>query len=121
MSGYIKIDRKITEWEWYKNINTKVLFLHCLLKANWKDGKFEGKIIQKGSFVSSIPKISEETSLTVREVRTAINHLKSTGELTVNTYNKYSVFTVNNYCLYQDKDSQTDSQSTGKRQSDDTQ
>lgn len=33
---YVKISRKILEWEWYTDINTKVLFLHILLKANWK-------------------------------------------------------------------------------------
>ena len=122
-SGYIKINRKILEWEWYGNINTKVLFLHMLLKANWKDGKFEGKVIPKGSFVSSIPKLSLETSLTQREIRTAIEHLKSTGELTVKTTNKYSVFTVKNYCQYQDSDTQNDIQmtceTTGKRHSND--
>lgn len=102
MSGYIKIDRKITEWEWYKNLNTKVVFFHCLLKANWKDGKFEGKIIKRGSFVTSIKKLSIEVCLTEDEVRTAIKHLISTGELTKQTTNKYSVITVSNYELYQD-------------------
>lgn len=116
MSGYIKIDRKILEWEWYRNINTKVLFLHLLLKANWKDSRFEGKVIPKGSFVSSIPKLSIETDLTVREVRTAVEHLKTTGELTVKSYSKYSVFTVNNYCQYQAIDSQNDIHETGNRQ-----
>ena len=119
MSGYIKIDRKILEWEWYKNINTKVLFLHCLLKANWKDGKFEGKVIPKGSFVTSIPHLSEETLLTVREVRTALEHLKLTGELTVESTNKYSVITVNNYCSYQTNDIQNDIPLTDKRHSND--
>lgn len=121
MSGYIKINRKILEWEWYRNINTKVLFLHCLLKANWKDGKFEGKVIPKGSFVTSIPHLSEETLLTVREVRTAIGHLKMTGELTVETTNKYSIITVNNYCLYQCTDTQNGSQETVNSQSSDSQ
>ena len=64
MSGYIKINRKILEWEWYRNINTKVLFLHCLLKANWKDGKFEGRGVKRGSFITSIKKLSLELGLT---------------------------------------------------------
>ncbi len=100
MSNYVKLDRKILDWEWYLNINTKTLFIHMLLKANWKEGHFEGKTISKGSFVSSIPKLSAETGLTEREVRTSISHLKATGELTVKTTNKYSVFTVKNYGLY---------------------
>lgn len=116
---YIKLNRKIMDWEWYGNINTCRLFIHMLLRANWKDGRFEGKVIPRGSFVSSLPKLADETSLTIREVRTAISHLKSTGEVTCKTYSKYTVFTVKNYCEYQSSDIQNDSQTTGKRHSND--
>ena len=116
---YIKLSRRLMEWEWYSNINTCRLFIHMLLKANWKDGKFEGKVIPRGSFVSSLPKLAEETALTIREVRTAISHLKTTGEVTCKNYARHTVFTVNNYCSYQTSDTQTDSQATGKRHSND--
>lgn len=116
---YIKLNRKIMEWEWYGNINTCRLFIHMLLRANWKDGRFEGKVIPRGSFVSSLPKLADETALTIREVRTAISHLKSTGEVTCKTYPKYTVFTVKNYCEYQQSDMQNDSQTTDKRHSND--
>ena len=116
---YIKLSRKLMEWEWYGNINTCRLFIHMLLKANWKDGKFQGKVIPRGSFVSSIQKLAEETELTMSEVRTAISHLKSTGELTNKSYSKYSIFTVNNYCLYQTNDMQNDIQMTSNRHSND--
>lgn len=116
---YIKLSRKITEWEWYKNINTCRLFIHMLLIANWKDGKYEGKTIPRGSFVSSLQKLAEETELTIREIRTAISHLKSTGEVTSKNYSKYTVFTVNNYCMYQTSDTQNDIQATSKRHSND--
>ena len=116
---YIKLNRKIMEWEWYGNINTCRLFIHMLLRANWKDRRFEGKVIPRGSFVSSLPKLAEETALTIREVRTAISHLKSTGEVTCKTYPKYTVFTVKNYCEYQQSDMQNDSQTTDNRHSND--
>ena len=105
--NYIKISRNILEWEWYRNINTKVLFLHMLLKANWKEGRFEGTTVPRGSFISSYPRLCEECDLTINELRTALKHLTSTGEITVKTQSKYSVFTVNNYSLYQDINSQT--------------
>jgi hypothetical protein len=117
--GYVKIHRKILEWGWYKDINTFRLFIHMLLKANWKDGQFKGTTVPRGSFVSSIDKLSEETVLTKREIRTAISHLKSTGEVTVKTTNKYSVFTVQNYNLYQTLDIQKDEQETDGRHSND--
>lgn len=119
--GYILIDRKITEWEWYSDINTYRLFTHMLYKANWKEGKFKGVEIDRGSFVSSIKKLSDETNLTEREVRTAISHLKSTGEVTSTAYSKFSVFTVFNYNKYQSNDTQNDMQVTSKRHSNDIQ
>ena len=119
MGSYIKIDRKILDWEWYSDINTCRLFIHMLLKANWKDGRFEGKVIQRGSFVSSYTILENETKLTNREIRTEITHLKKTGELTVKTTNRYSIFTINNYNQYQVADSKNDRQGTVKRHSND--
>lgn len=117
MGDYIKIYRSLIEWEWYRNVNTKTLFLHMLLKANWKDGKFEGENISRGSFVSSLQILSNETSLSIREVRTAISHLEKTGELTVKRHAKFSVFIINNYSHFQT----SDTQSTSERQTSDTQ
>lgn len=108
MSDYIKLYRSTLDWQWYKNKNTKVLFIHMLLKANWKDGKFEGKTIQRGSFVSSVIKLADETDMSIREVRTAISHLEETGEIAVKSYSKYSVFTVKNYSQYQTNENKTE-------------
>lgn len=118
-SGFVKIYRKILEWPWYLDINTKVLFIHMLIKANWKEGRFRDATVPRGSFVSSLDKLSEETSLTKREIRTAISHLKTTGELTVKTTNRYSIFTVKNYELYQCDDTQSGIKATDGRHSND--
>ena len=86
--NYIKLSRGLLEWEWYTDINTTRLFIHMLLKANWKDGNFKGTTVPRGSFVSSIGKLSSEIGLTEREIRTAISHLKMTGEVTSKTANR---------------------------------
>ena len=93
---YIKLSRKILDWEWYGNINTCRVFIHMLLKAYWKDKKIEGTVIPRGSFPSSYGRLAEETQLTVDEVRTAVKHLISTKEITKHVTSKYTVFTVNN-------------------------
>ena len=118
-SGWINLHRKILGWEWYSDINTCRLFIHMLLKANWQEGKFRGTTVPRGSFISSLDKLSEETKLTKREIRTAISHLKMTGELTVKTTNRYSVFTIQNYDFYQSGDTQNDNQETNERQPND--
>lgn len=117
--NYIKLSRGLLEWEWYTDINTTRLFIHMLLKANWKDGNFKGTTVPRGSFVSYIGKLSGETGLTEREIRTAISHLKKTGEVTSKTTNKFTVFTVVKYDLYQTTDKQNDRQPTSNRHSND--
>ena len=99
---WIKIDRNILNWGWYKDTNTKALFIHLLIKANVKPGKFMGVKIDRGELATSYPTLAEETGLTVQNIRTAVNHLKLTGELTVRKHAKFSVFSIPNYSMYQD-------------------
>ncbi len=47
-NGWIKIHRKILDWEWYSDLNVRVVFLHLLLKANHDDKKWMGMDIKRG-------------------------------------------------------------------------
>lgn len=120
-NGFILLHRKITEWEWYSNPNTFRVFLHCLLMANFTDGRFEGQEIKRGQFVTSLPSLSKQTCLSVQQVRTALDHLKSTGEITDTSTSKYRVITVVKYDNYQDVNRQNNSQSTGNQQASNSQ
>lgn len=111
-NGFVKLDRKMTDWEWYRDVPTKVLFIHCIFRANWRTLQSKGTKIKRGQFVTSLAKLSEETGLTIRQTRTALEHLEMTGELTNETSAKGRIITVNNYSLYQDAPKRT----TNKRQ-----
>lgn len=127
--GYVKLFRKLLDWEWYDNQNTKDLFIHCLMKANFKQSKWRGQTIPKGAFITSLGILAKDLGLSVREIRTALNNLKSTSELTSKTTNKYTLIKVENWALYQsdevisDKqnDKQPDKRKTNKRQTNDKQ
>lgn len=101
--GFILIHRKLLDWEWYKNINTKVLFLHLLLKANYAPSKHEGQVIQRGELMTSYPLLSAETGLSVKEIRTALNHLNGAGITAVRKMPKYSIISIKNYNQYQER------------------
>lgn len=118
MNSYVKIDRNILDWEWWSDIKTCRLFLYMILKANWKDGNFKGINVPRGSFVSSVAKLSEGTNLTVDEVRTALKHLKSTNEITSKSYGKFTIFTINNYNTYQDNTEKLTNKAPNKSQED---
>ena len=121
MNGYIRLLRKFLNWEWYKNTITKTVFLHCLLKANWEDKKFEGIIIKRGSFITSLGKLSNEVGISISQLRTALKHLVSTNDLAIKTTNKYRVITVVNYDVYQINDKQNGNQLTNNSQTNDNQ
>jgi hypothetical protein len=113
---FIKIYRKLLNWEWYTDVNTKVLFLHCLLKANWKDGSWRGYKYKRGQFITSLPSLARETGLTIKQVRTALKHLKQTGEVADWHDSRIRIITVLSYDDYQDRGRPTGSQKAGKGQ-----
>lgn len=117
--NYIKLNRKILEWGWYTDTNTFKLFLHLLLSANYKDGEFLGIQIKRGQALKSISKLSAETGLTSRNIRTAVDHLKSTGEITCQPTRYGQLITVEKYALYQDYEETADKEVTKNRQGSD--
>lgn len=129
MEGYVKLFRSIEKWEWYTDTDTKCLFLHCLIKANHHPRKWHGIIIEAGSFVTSYEHLSTETGISVRSLRTSLNKLKSTGELTSHSTNRFTVINVAKWRDYQSQDdindtpvvNQKETQETSNRQTTDKQ
>ena len=119
MSGWIKVHRKLLDWEWYSDTNCRLLFIHCLLKANFEDTKWRGVDIKKGSFISSLANLAKSTGLSLRSLRTAISKLESTSELTSKGHAEYTVFTVVKYNEYQSTDKPPLHKTTKKRQATD--
>jgi len=102
MEGWIKLHRRITEWEWYTDTKTKSLFFHLLLVANHKEGKFRGSVVPKGSLITGLKALSAKTGLSVQSLRTSLNKLKLTGEITIQSTNLFSIITIVNWNNYQD-------------------
>jgi len=105
--GWICLHRKITEWEWYDDANTFRVFIHCLIRANHKDSQWRGVNLKKGQFISSRAKLSTELALTEQKLRTALDKLKTTNEVTSEGTSQHTVFTVVNYDKYQSTNQQS--------------
>lgn len=99
--GWIKLYRKFNEWEWKKRPNTVALFLHILTSANHKDGNWQGTTVLRGQMVCGRKQLSYDTGLTEQQVRTSLNQLKSTREITIKTTSKFSIITITNWNKYQ--------------------
>ena len=98
---FIKIYRSILKWEWYDDIPAKVLFLHLLLTANYVDWRWHWVEVKKWCRITSLSKLAKECGLSVQQVRTAINKLKSTQEVTQFQHSDYTFIQVNNWDKYQ--------------------
>ncbi len=99
--GWIKLHRKIKEWEWYTDLKVSKLFFHLLLTVNHTDARWQGKVILAGQTVTSYPHLARETGLSLQNVKTAVKKLVETGEITVRSTNKYTVISVVNWREYQ--------------------
>lgn len=80
--GHIKLYRQMIDWEWFTDPKTAHFWVYLLLRANWRDGRFKGMEIKRGQLLMSLQDMAKETGLSVQNVRTAINRLKSTRQLT---------------------------------------
>lgn len=114
--GYIKLYRRMMKWGWYTDTPTKCVFLHLLFLACYETCYYKGVQLEPGQTVASVKQIATDTNLTVSQVRTALEHLKMTNEITQSSSNKFSVFTINNYCDYQSDSKQDDNQIANKSQ-----
>jgi hypothetical protein len=99
--GWIKLHRQILEWEWYSDNNCFRLFLHLLLKANHKEKRFKGIELKVGSIVTSRDLLARETGLSSQQIRTALNKLISTNEITSETSSQGTILQIVSYEKYQ--------------------
>lgn len=116
LNGFIKLHRKLLAWEWYSDVNVRVLFLHCLLRANHKPEKWLGVNLEIGQFATSIGHLAKECGLSEQQTRTALNKLKSTSEITCTSTSRYSIITINNWKSYQTNNTPNNKQITNEQQ-----
>jgi hypothetical protein len=101
MSGWIKLHRKITDWEWFEDKNTFIVFITLLLMANHKEKKYKGIVVKVGTIVTGRDILARQTKLTVQQIRTALSKLKLTNEITIETSPQGTVIEIVNYKKYQ--------------------
>ncbi len=114
MIGFIKLHRQLLDWEWYTDNNVKSVFLHLLLTANFKEKNWRGHTIKRGQTITGRVELAKTLKMSEQEVRTALKKLKKTKEITIKSTNKFSVVTLVNFEVYQDK--QHDKQPTTNQQ-----
>lgn len=116
MSGWIKLHRKFLDWEWFNKSEAVHLFLYMLLKANHKDGKWQGVDVKRGQFISSLGNISSATGLSIQVIRTNLKRLEKTSEIEVKSTSQFTIVTICKYECYQEENEPTNKQLTNEQQ-----
>lgn len=102
MQGWIKLYRKLTDWEWYDDAVVKAVFIDLLILANHQDNTWHGQTVKRGSLVTSLATIAGRNGLSIQQVRTALDKLEKTGEINKQATNKNTLIIVLNYERYQE-------------------
>jgi len=123
--GYINLWRKSLEGGLLKNHKAWAFWTWCLMKASYKIHKqiigFQEIELMPGQFIFGRKKASIELSMSERSIRTCLNFLINSKNLTIKTTNKFSIITICNWNSYQDIKSITDQQPTNNRPTTDQQ
>lgn len=98
---WIKLYRKMLDWEWYYDTNTVRVFIHILLKANYEDKVWRGILVKRGSYITSLRKLAKETGLSLQQIRNTLSNTETTHDTTQSSTHKYTIITINNYDKYQ--------------------
>lgn len=105
--GWIKIYRRITDWEWYNHSEMVHLFIHLIVKATPTEKIWQGVSLQRGQVIVGRQKLSAETGISEMTIRTCLNRLKQSGEIEIKSSNRFSIITICNYESYQQEVKQT--------------
>ena len=113
--SFIKLHRKMLEWEWYDHDNTKLLFIHLLLIASWKEYEWHGIQLYPGELIRSNQNLGTELGKSVKQIRAALENLKRTGEVATRFEAGTRIITIKNWGQYQGEGSRMGSQRAPKR------
>jgi len=106
--SFIKLNRKIVEWEWFTDGNTLKLWIYLLVNAQYKDTKYKGIEVKRGQILTGRKKLAECLGMSERQIRTCLQHLEKTKELTIKSTNRFSLITIVKYDFYQSGDDESD-------------
>lgn len=111
---WIKLYRKLLDWEWFGNLNTQGLFIYLLLAVNTEDKTWHGIEIKRGQILTSQRKLSKILNLKRQPTRDALYNLQSTHDITIKATRNFSIITVNKFNEYQVNNQQKTHNSTNK-------
>jgi len=103
--GYIKTWRKVADAGWLKNHKLWAFWSWCLIKASHKDiDQIVGMqtiSLSPGQLIFGRKRAAIELNMSEQEIRTVLDYLVKSKNLTIKSTNKFSIITIVNWDTYQ--------------------
>ena len=104
MDNYIKINKKIWDNPINKKPNYLAIWMYLLSNASHKNKKViknnKKIVIKRGEFIGSSVKISNYFNISKTSVNNILKYFVLNNKINIKTTNKYTLFSINNYGLY---------------------
>lgn len=98
--GYVTVPKCIQKAPWY-GTKAETVWLFLRMNARYQAGIISGIELAEGEWLGSVQQICEQTNLTPKAVRYAVEQLKKDGELSTRTENsKAGLRTVFTLCTW---------------------
>ena len=110
LAGFIKLHRSLLDWEWHDDSETLSVWIHLLLLANYKPTEWHQIPLKPGQLITSRDSLAKATGLSERKIRTALTRLKSSGCLTIESTNRYTLISLVNFGFFQGLNDETGQQ-----------
>ena len=102
--GFVVLYRSLLDWEYTDDDAVFACFVKILLAANYRDKKWHGQTIERGSLICSIESLSDLIHVKKTTLKRCLKILSECGAVSIEVEpNKYHKITVPNYSKYQDK------------------
>jgi biotin operon repressor len=103
-NGWILLSRNLLKWGWFDKSEMVHLWIYLLLAANVESKKWHGVTVERGQIVTGRKKLKAATGISEQTIRTCLQRLQDTGEITIKSTKQYTLITICNYADYQDYD-----------------
>lgn len=101
MDGWIKLYRKLIDWDWFTDSYVVHVFIYLLLVANHNATKVGKLRLKAGQKMTSASRICDDLQLSKPTVLRCLKVLSESGAILVESDNKKSIITIVKYSQYQ--------------------
>lgn len=101
-NGWIRLSRRLLEWQWHDEPNMVALWVHLLLRANYEPTKYHGMTIEAGQLVTTVKELCSNTGLSAMQVRCSLGRMTADGAIHITAKRRsHTIISIVNFAQYQ--------------------